>query len=206
MSVGHGAIITGSFGFMGLGHDGTATAGYYSGQGSGATGVGHRREQRPVEDDVAQARAQLPEGAEGDQAVAQAAKDSGVALRPIADMDAYREKLRAFVYAAGTVMKPIYAVAKRATARRVAYAEGERLGEARDSCGGNAQRLAGRGQRGPVDHGDVVAAQAAELPRRDHLAGRREGHGRIDAEHRARVPGTPPECQHYPNSTPRPTC
>jgi malate dehydrogenase (oxaloacetate-decarboxylating)(NADP+) len=40
-------------------------------------------------------------------------------------MDAYVEKLRAFVYAAGTVMKPIYAVAKRAKARRVAYAEGE---------------------------------------------------------------------------------
>ena len=58
-------------------------------------------------------------------AVAQAGMDSGVATRPIADMDAYREKLRAFVYAAGTVMKPIYAVAKRAKARRVAYAEGE---------------------------------------------------------------------------------
>ena len=58
-------------------------------------------------------------------AVARAAAEGGVALRPIADMDAYVEKLRAFVYAAGTVMKPIYALAKRAKARRVAYAEGE---------------------------------------------------------------------------------
>ncbi|MGL4190471.1 MAG: malic enzyme-like NAD(P)-binding protein, partial [Sphaerotilus sulfidivorans] len=39
-------------------------------------------------------------------AVARAAAEGGVALRPIADMDAYVEKLRAFVYAAGTVMKP----------------------------------------------------------------------------------------------------
>jgi malate dehydrogenase (oxaloacetate-decarboxylating)(NADP+) len=58
-------------------------------------------------------------------AVAQAAFDSGVALRPIADMDAYREKLQSFVYASGTVMKPIFAAAKSALKKRVAYAEGE---------------------------------------------------------------------------------
>ena len=58
-------------------------------------------------------------------AVAQAAADSGVALRPIADLDAYREKLKNFVYASGTTMKPIFQLAKRASARRVAYAEGE---------------------------------------------------------------------------------
>ena len=58
-------------------------------------------------------------------AVAEAGMRSGVATRPITDMEAYREKLRAFVYASGTVMKPIYALAKRAKARRVAYAEGE---------------------------------------------------------------------------------
>ena len=58
-------------------------------------------------------------------AVAQAAADSGVALRPITDMDAYREKLQSFVIASGTMMKPIYAAAKRATAKRIAYAEGE---------------------------------------------------------------------------------
>ncbi len=58
-------------------------------------------------------------------AVAKAAADSGVAQRPIADLDAYREKLQTFVYASGTTMKPIFAMAKRAKARRVVYAEGE---------------------------------------------------------------------------------
>jgi len=58
-------------------------------------------------------------------AVAQAAADSGVALRPIADMDAYRDHLQTFVYASGTIMKPIYAAAKASTKKRVAYAEGE---------------------------------------------------------------------------------
>ncbi|MBC7618413.1 MAG: NADP-dependent malic enzyme [Candidatus Saccharibacteria bacterium] len=58
-------------------------------------------------------------------AVAQAAADSGVALRPIADMDAYRERLQSFVYASGTTMKPIFSAAKMALKKRVAYAEGE---------------------------------------------------------------------------------
>jgi malate dehydrogenase (oxaloacetate-decarboxylating)(NADP+) len=58
-------------------------------------------------------------------AVAQAAADSGVALRPIADMDAYRERLQSFVYASGTMMKPIFLAAKRAQKKRVAYSEGE---------------------------------------------------------------------------------
>ena len=58
-------------------------------------------------------------------AVAQAAADSGVALRPIADMEAYREKLQSFVYASGTTMKPIFTAAKRALKKRVAYSEGE---------------------------------------------------------------------------------
>ncbi|MBK9359673.1 MAG: NADP-dependent malic enzyme [Rubrivivax sp.] len=58
-------------------------------------------------------------------AVAQAAADSGVALRPVKDMDAYRERLQGFVYASGTTMKPIFTLAKRATHKRVAYAEGE---------------------------------------------------------------------------------
>ena len=58
-------------------------------------------------------------------AVAKAAADSGVALRPIQDMDAYRERLQSFVYASGTVMKPIFAAAKAASRKRIAYAEGE---------------------------------------------------------------------------------
>jgi malate dehydrogenase (oxaloacetate-decarboxylating)(NADP+) len=40
-------------------------------------------------------------------------------------MAAYREKLQSFVFASGTLMKPIYAAAKTAARKRVAYAEGE---------------------------------------------------------------------------------
>jgi malate dehydrogenase (oxaloacetate-decarboxylating)(NADP+) len=57
-------------------------------------------------------------------AVAQAAMDSGVATRPIADFDAYRERLSQFIYHTGFIMKPVFAGAKRAP-KRVAYAEGE---------------------------------------------------------------------------------
>jgi malate dehydrogenase (oxaloacetate-decarboxylating)(NADP+) len=58
-------------------------------------------------------------------AVAAAAAASGVALRPVTDMTAYVERLRDFVYASGTTMKPIFAAAKHAAKKRVAYAEGE---------------------------------------------------------------------------------
>ena len=60
-------------------------------------------------------------------AVAQAAVQSGVAARPIADLEAYRASLEHFVYQTGMVMRPIYAAAKAAPAasKRVAYAEGE---------------------------------------------------------------------------------
>ena len=57
-------------------------------------------------------------------AVARAAMDSGVATRPIADFDAYRQKLTGFVFRSGLVMKPIFDAARRAPARLV-YAEGE---------------------------------------------------------------------------------
>ena len=58
-------------------------------------------------------------------AVARAAQDSGVARRPIADWETYVEKLQSFVYASGQIMRPIFALAKGAKAKRVAYAEGE---------------------------------------------------------------------------------
>ncbi len=57
-------------------------------------------------------------------AVAKAAMDSGVATRPIADFDAYRERLTQFVYHSGLLMKPIFAAAKKAP-KRIVYAEGE---------------------------------------------------------------------------------
>ncbi|MCU0813540.1 MAG: NADP-dependent malic enzyme [Burkholderiaceae bacterium] len=58
-------------------------------------------------------------------AVAKAAADSGVATRPVVDLEAYRDRLQSFVYASGTTMKPIFDIAKRGTHKRVAYAEGE---------------------------------------------------------------------------------
>ena len=57
-------------------------------------------------------------------AVARAAMDSGVATRPIADFDAYRDRLNQFVYQSGQIMRSVFAAAKKAP-RRVVYAEGE---------------------------------------------------------------------------------
>ncbi len=57
-------------------------------------------------------------------AVAQAAAESGVATRPIADIEAYRESLSRFVYQTSMFMRPVFATAK-ANLKRVAYAEGE---------------------------------------------------------------------------------
>jgi malate dehydrogenase (oxaloacetate-decarboxylating)(NADP+) len=60
-------------------------------------------------------------------AVAQAAFESGVAARPIKDMDAYRQQLSRFVYQTGMFMRPVFTAAKAVPAKgkRVAYAEGE---------------------------------------------------------------------------------
>lgn len=57
-------------------------------------------------------------------AVAQAAMDSGVATRPIADMPAYVAQLEAFIYHSSFVMKPVLSGAKDNPAR-VIFAEGE---------------------------------------------------------------------------------
>ena len=58
-------------------------------------------------------------------AVAKAARDSGVATRPIEDMPAYLDRLSRFVFRSGLVMKPVFTAAKNATAKRVIYADGE---------------------------------------------------------------------------------
>jgi malate dehydrogenase (oxaloacetate-decarboxylating)(NADP+) len=57
-------------------------------------------------------------------AVARAAMESGVATRPIADLEAYAERLQRFVFRSGFVMRQIFAAAKRAP-KRVIYADGE---------------------------------------------------------------------------------
>jgi len=61
-------------------------------------------------------------------AVARAAMETGVATRPIADYEVYREKLSRFVYRSGFVMKPIFDTAKTEHAKepkRLVFAEGE---------------------------------------------------------------------------------
>jgi malate dehydrogenase (oxaloacetate-decarboxylating)(NADP+) len=60
-------------------------------------------------------------------AVAAAAASSGVATRPIDDMDAYRERLAAMTYHTSFFMRPVFAQARARNSpamRRVAYAEG----------------------------------------------------------------------------------
>ena len=50
--------------------------------------------------------------------------DSGVATRPLADFEAYRARLRRFVYQSGSTMEPVFAAAKKSP-QRLIYAEGE---------------------------------------------------------------------------------
>jgi malate dehydrogenase (oxaloacetate-decarboxylating)(NADP+) len=60
-------------------------------------------------------------------AIAKAAEMSGVAVRPIEDMQAYIDRLQQFVYHSGTFMKPVFQVAKNTPAanKRIVFAEGE---------------------------------------------------------------------------------
>src|SRR5687767_11593755 len=57
-------------------------------------------------------------------AVARAAMETGVAARPIADFDAYTDRLNRFVFRSGLIMKPVIDAAKT-DRKRVIYAEGE---------------------------------------------------------------------------------
>jgi malate dehydrogenase (oxaloacetate-decarboxylating)(NADP+) len=57
-------------------------------------------------------------------AVAKAAMDDGIALRPIADFDAYRAILSQHIYHSGMAMRPVFATAKKAS-KRVVYCDGE---------------------------------------------------------------------------------
>jgi malate dehydrogenase (oxaloacetate-decarboxylating)(NADP+) len=60
-------------------------------------------------------------------AVARAAMESGVATRPIADLEAYGQRLLQFVYHSGTLMQPIFVAARKVAPQhsRIVYAEGE---------------------------------------------------------------------------------
>ena len=57
-------------------------------------------------------------------AVALAAMESGIATRPLEDVEAYVEQLAQFIHRTGLLMKPVYDRA-RADRKRVVYAEGE---------------------------------------------------------------------------------
>ncbi|MEK7688308.1 MAG: NADP-dependent malic enzyme, partial [Pseudomonadota bacterium] len=57
-------------------------------------------------------------------AVAKAAMDSGVATRPIADFEAYRQQLSQFVFKSGLVMRPVFEQARNAP-KRVIFSAGE---------------------------------------------------------------------------------
>ncbi|MFZ1772645.1 MAG: NADP-dependent malic enzyme [Rhizobiaceae bacterium] len=58
-------------------------------------------------------------------AVAKAAMETGVAARPITDMDAYVERLSRFVFRSGLVMKPVFAAARAGATQKVIFADGE---------------------------------------------------------------------------------
>jgi malate dehydrogenase (oxaloacetate-decarboxylating)(NADP+) len=77
-------------------------------------------------------------------AVAKAAAESGVATRPIADLDAYRESLTRFVYQTGMFMRPVFAAAK---ARPGARGLRRRRGRA---CAARGAGGAGRGPGPPI--------------------------------------------------------
>ncbi len=59
-------------------------------------------------------------------AVAKAAMDSGVALKPIEDWDAYQQKLESFVFRSVLFMKPVFDKARN-NLRKVVFTEGENL-------------------------------------------------------------------------------
>lgn len=92
-------------------------------------------------------------------AVAAAAMRTGVAARPLADLEAYKEKLAEFVYRSSLVMKPIFSRAK-ANPCKLVYAEGEdeRVLQA-------AQRVLEEGIAHPILIGrrDVVASRIKRL-------------------------------------------
>ena len=57
-------------------------------------------------------------------AVAKAAMETGVATRPIADLDAYKRKLDGSVFRSALLMRPVFEAARSAT-RKIVFAEGE---------------------------------------------------------------------------------
>jgi malate dehydrogenase (oxaloacetate-decarboxylating)(NADP+) len=92
-------------------------------------------------------------------AVAKAAAESGVARRPLADLDAYRRELERFVFRSGNLMRPVFEVARR-NAARVVFAEGEDERTLRA-----VQTVLDEGLAEPILIGrrDAIAARAAAM-------------------------------------------
>jgi malate dehydrogenase (oxaloacetate-decarboxylating)(NADP+) len=92
-------------------------------------------------------------------AVAKAAMDSGVATRPIADFEAYRQKLEQFVFRSGLVMRPVFERARR-DPKRLIYSDGEDPRVLRA-----VQQVIDEGIAKPIVVGrrDVVARRLAQL-------------------------------------------
>ncbi|MEO3472266.1 NADP-dependent malic enzyme [Roseomonas sp. CAU 1739] len=92
-------------------------------------------------------------------AVARAAMESGVAIRPIADFDAYRRELERNVFRSGNLMRPVFESARK-NPRRVVYAEGEDERTLRA-----VQSVVDEGIADPILVGrhDVIAAKVAAL-------------------------------------------
>ena len=105
-------------------------------------------------------------------AVAQAAMASGVATRPIDDIQAYRDQLQQFVYHSGTFMKPIFAIAKNALCgrRQVADRVCGRRRRAGAACGAGRDRRAA-GEANP-DRAAGSYRQAPRTLRTAYAAGR----------------------------------
>ncbi len=92
-------------------------------------------------------------------AVARAAMESGVATRPVADLELYREHLRNFVYQSGATMEPVF-IAARAAPKRIAYCEGEDERVLRAAQAAVDERL---GRPVLVGRTDIIAARIRKL-------------------------------------------
>jgi malate dehydrogenase (oxaloacetate-decarboxylating)(NADP+) len=92
-------------------------------------------------------------------AVARAAMESGVATRPIANFDAYRERLTQFVFRSGLTMRPVFERARQEP-KRLVYVEGEDERVLRA-----VQQVAGDGIARPIVIGrrDVVQRRLEKL-------------------------------------------
>jgi malate dehydrogenase (oxaloacetate-decarboxylating)(NADP+) len=92
-------------------------------------------------------------------AVAKAAMDSGVATRPLDDIEAYRQRMARFMYQSGASMAPVFAAARIAR-KKIAFAEGED-----DRVLRAAQLIIDEGVGTPVlvGRGDVIAARSRDL-------------------------------------------